>query len=113
MNRRGFLKSIVAAVTLGSTALELLNQEVSASGFMSADDFRRSLGIELNSSPVGTVGLLAGEGHVIKSDKGWIPCDGRSYSTSNYPLLYDTIGDMYGQRRVPDLRGRILGASLG
>lgn len=28
--------------------------------------------------------------------KGWMFCDGRSLSTSSYPLLYSIVGLMYG-----------------
>ena len=49
---------------------------------------------------------------------GWVVCDGASYSTSLYPLLFEKIGYLYGGSggvfRVPDLRGEFIrGADLG
>jgi microcystin-dependent protein len=49
---------------------------------------------------------------------GWLICDGRSLSKTQYFSLYNTIGDVYGSTatefNIPDLRGRvILGVGQG
>jgi len=43
--------------------------------------------------------------------KGWLLCDGNSYSQTEYSALYDTLGQTYGaigsNFRVPNLRSRV------
>lgn len=44
--------------------------------------------------------------------QGWLPCDGRTLSISDYQPLYSLIGTTYGSDnasnfKLPDLRGRI------
>ena len=44
---------------------------------------------------------------------GWLYCDGATYATALYPVLYGTIGTNYGSGgpgtfNVPDLRGRVI-----
>jgi microcystin-dependent protein len=45
---------------------------------------------------------------------GWLKCDGRLLSKTEYALLYTVIGDTFGvvgdQFRLPDSRGRVPGA---
>lgn len=45
----------------------------------------------------------------------WLMCDGRSVSRSSYHQLYDVIGTSFGSNddftfRLPDFRGRVMGA---
>ncbi len=46
---------------------------------------------------------------------GWLKCDGRLLSKTEYALLYTVIGDSFGavgnQFRLPDARGRVPGAA--
>jgi microcystin-dependent protein len=63
------------------------------------------------SIPVGTVISYMGDASPV--DKGWIMCDGRSISTTDYPELWDAIQNSYGSSgtgyfNVPDLRGMFL-----
>lgn len=61
---------------------------------------------------IGYVGTFAAP---IPDDMGWLQCDGDEYAQTDYPDLYDAIGDTYntggetsGYFRVPDLRGRVV-----
>jgi len=52
---------------------------------------------------------------VEKDHAGWLICDGRSLSRTNYPELFELIGTKYGNVdantfNLPDCRGRVLGA---
>lgn len=45
--------------------------------------------------------------------EGWLICDGQMVSADEYPLLYEAIGNTFGELsdgmfRVPDLRGRFI-----
>lgn len=45
---------------------------------------------------------------------GWLICDGRSFSISEYPELYAVIGESFGSNtigsfKIPDMRGRVAG----
>ena len=45
---------------------------------------------------------------------GWIKCDGRSLSRSEYPELFTAIGTRFGADdnatfKIPDIRGRVMG----
>jgi hypothetical protein len=57
-------------------------------------------------TPVGTILEHSTEGLLINAGKGYVPCDGRVLKRSDYPALFNVIGDVYGKNRVPDLRGR-------
>ncbi|CAN0074751.1 unnamed protein product, partial [Phaeothamnion confervicola] len=46
---------------------------------------------------------------------GWLLCDGRSLSRTDYDILYDIIGTSFGTDssttfKIPDYRGRVLAA---
>lgn len=53
---------------------------------------------------------------IVNSDHyGWLICDGRSLSRSDYPELFEMIGTKYGNTssstfNLPDCRGRVMGA---
>ena len=69
-----------------------------------------------NGVPAGTILPFAGP--KTKIPPGYLACDGTLYNTSDYPVLYDAIGTVWGgsglQFRVPDLRGMFLrGVSEG
>lgn len=62
------------------------------------------------------LGQLAPTGSVIdyagsSAPRGWLLCDGSTYSPSAYPALFAVIGATYGgteaSPRLPDLRGRV------
>lgn len=63
-----------------------------------------------NGVPPGTILPFAGT--ISTVPPGYLPCDGSSYSTSDYPNLYSAIGNGWGtdgsKFRVPDLRGQFL-----
>ena len=56
--------------------------------------------------PAGTITMFAGS----TAPAGWLICDGRSVSSTDYPELYAVIGTTYGgygtNFQLPDLRGR-------
>ena len=58
--------------------------------------------------PCGTIVAFAG----TSAPYGWLLCDGKSYSTSEYKDLFDKIAYTYGRNSndflVPDLRGRVI-----
>jgi microcystin-dependent protein len=58
-------------------------------------------------TPVGCIMQYVGNTAPI----GWLLCDGASYSISNYPDLYEIIGDTYGGSsvafNVPNFAGRV------
>lgn len=61
--------------------------------------------------PVGSI--IAHTGNI--SPSGWLICDGSSYTTSNYPLLFNVIGYRYGGSgstfNLPDLRDCLIRGS--
>jgi microcystin-dependent protein len=64
--------------------------------------------------PTGVVMPYAGG----SAPAGWLMCDGSSYNTAMYSMLYSVIGNIYGGSNptfnVPDLRGRVpIGGSSG
>ncbi len=57
--------------------------------------------------PIGTI--LMKSGRLTYFGFQWLPCDGRSVSRSNYPVLFEAIGTAFGSDNVgtfklPDLR---------
>lgn len=59
--------------------------------------------------PIGTIQTFA----FYSIPDGWLPCDGRSLSTSEYPLLYKAIGKIFGSAgdddfKLPNLCGRFI-----
>ena len=56
--------------------------------------------------PAGTITMFAGS----TAPAGWLICDGRSVSSTDFPELYAVIGTTYGgygtNFQLPDLRGR-------
>jgi microcystin-dependent protein/cytoskeletal protein CcmA (bactofilin family) len=61
----------------------------------------------IQTIPIGTVTPYAG----TTAPSGWLICNGDSYITTTYNLLFDVIGTTYGDAgggtfRVPDLAGR-------
>ena len=100
LNRRKFLAGVVAAV-----AAPTLAQVKRATRIVEA----------IPDVPVGyivSVPVGKGSAHVIRTDDGWIPCDGRSIGCSVYPALFAVLGSNYGgggdDLRLPELRGRLL-----
>lgn len=65
---------------------------------------------------VATAGVYPGEVRAFAGPippKGWLVCDGREFSESEYQLLYQAIGDLWGSSapgkfKIPDLRGLFL-----
>jgi len=64
------------------------------------------------SSPVGSVMPFAGDASKVPA--GWLLCDGREVSRSDYAALYDVVGTAYGfgnnstTFNLPDMRGMFL-----
>lgn len=58
--------------------------------------------------PIGTIQAFA----FCNVPNGWLPCDGRSLSIAEYPLLYKAIGKIYGSVgnnfKLPNLRGKFM-----
>src|SRR5690554_2132618 len=68
----------------------------------------------MNRQYIGEVRVVAG----FEVPDGWLPCDGQSLPTSDYPELYTVIGARYGSRpgyfNLPDLRARaVMGVGQG
>lgn len=61
--------------------------------------------------PIGTILSFAGDRNMIP--KGWLPCEGQVVSSDTYPVLFRTIGTIWGGSGtpnfyLPDLRGLFL-----
>lgn len=61
--------------------------------------------------PIGAIISFAGEKNNIP--KGWLPCEGQVLSNQKYPLLFKSIGTVWGGSGspnfyIPDLRGLFL-----
>lgn len=77
-------------------------------------ELKRSIREEIESlkrelCPVGTIQAFAF--HSIPD--GWLPCDGRSLLTSEYPILYKVIGKIFGSIgdddfKLPNLCGKFI-----
>jgi len=69
------------------------------------------------SSPVGSIMPFAGDASKVPT--GWLLCDGREVSRSDYAALYAVIGTAWGYGnnsttfRIPDLRGVFLRGVAG
>lgn len=68
-----------------------------------------SLGFARNATPVGMVMDYAGD----FAPEGWLICDGRSLSRTEYSALFSVIGTKFGSQssttfNIPDLRGRVV-----
>jgi len=65
-----------------------------------------------STQPVGTVIAFAGDEEKVPA--GWLLCDGREVSISEYPALWEVIGAAWGNGNnsstfnVPDMRGMFL-----
>ncbi len=50
--------------------------------------------------------------NIINDYPGWLPCDGRTVNVSDYPILYEIIGNIYGGTAttfvLPDYRSKKL-----
>jgi Phage Tail Collar Domain len=58
----------------------------------------------ISSIPVGTIQTFAGNNLPV----GWLPCDGREISRTQYSALFKAIGDSYGTPfKLPDLNVRM------
>ena len=60
--------------------------------------------------PVGTIAPFAGTDDNVP--KGWLLCDGKTFSSIEYPDLANLVGDIYGGHEgnnyyLPDFRGRV------
>lgn len=67
---------------------------------------------DISTMPIGGVVAFAGD----KTPQGFLICNGNEYRITDYPELYEAIGDKYGSAtsgyfRVPDYRGRFLEGS--
>lgn len=69
-----------------------------------------------SSIPIGTIVSFAGEENNIP--KGWLICNGQILSKDKYPMLFNTIGTIWGGTGtpnfyLPDLRGLFLRGVAG
>lgn len=56
------------------------------------------------------VGMIVMYGSATNIPRGWLPCDGSGYATTQYPALYAVIGTTYGSSggfQVPNFTSRI------
>jgi microcystin-dependent protein len=93
--------------TSTSDFVEIANTELLAVPYARSAD---------NGVPAGTILPFAGPKSKIPF--GYLACDGATYNTSDYPVLFNVIGASWGgsgsQFKVPDLRGMFLrGVSEG
>ncbi|MFD2531814.1 phage tail protein [Gracilimonas halophila] len=98
-SRKKFLKTIAAGLSLGWLFTD--NSQAA-----NVDDLPAN---SLATEPyIGTVALFA----FNFAPNGWMPCDGRLLSISEYDTLYSLLDTIYGGDgrttfRLPDLRGRV------
>ena len=87
----------------------------STGGGLPFSNYQASLGLNYI---VETAGVFEGVGEIIPfagsfTPGSWLPADGRSLNTADYPALFDRIGTTYGSAgpgtfKLPDLRGRTI-----
>ena len=62
----------------------------------------------VHDATIGEIKLWAGS---VGIPDGWLKCDGKDYSKTDYKLLFNAIGGSFGTTnsafKVPDLRGRV------
>jgi len=109
-------------LTSGTTGLFIAPiREVQNTNLLSYDLMKKEITYFLTELliPIGTILPYAGNtSGPILSNSSFLICDGNSYSTSTYNLLFSVIGYSYGGNdltfRVPDLRGRTpIGSGTG
>ena len=85
----------------GNGALQLVKLPAEACGFLRAN------GTVGEPNPAGVAALFAGTSQTVP--EGWLLCDGRILSQSEYPALFAAIGYNYGKSGsnfyIPDMRG--------
>ncbi len=105
-----------AAVPNAFTAGDVLSAQKVNQNFSNVD--ARLAVLEKGVGPVGTIIAYGGPttataGATVGLPAGYLPCDGRSLSRAQYPLLFAAIGTVHGAPdaasfRLPDLRGRFV-----
>lgn len=93
--------------TQNSNAVYSIPQyEEAADGVQAFKDYSGQIDYAL--VPIGAVMPFAGPA----APAGWLLCDGKSYKTSNFPVLSKLIGQTYGgtgeEFAVPNLMGRVV-----
>jgi microcystin-dependent protein len=113
-NSKGAGEMRLKKVALGLVMVCLVFSLLLSSGItvQASDDTEKSsiksTGVE-SDEPVGTIIAFAG----AVAPRGYLLCDGTSYSRITYENLYYVIGTLYGSTdgatfKVPDLRGEFL-----
>ena len=70
---------------------------------------KQLLEVKNEATPIGTIASFGG----LKVPAGWLTCDGRIVSRTDYPELFNAIGTNWGGTaddgfKIPDLRGYFL-----
>lgn len=101
MNRRTFLRALATiplAAKLPNIGAPLIQATIDhkyvSSGF-------GITWIEDSDVPVGTIYAFMGT-----VPYGWLPCDGRTVDKKEYAGLFNILGDVYGDGKIPDLRSK-------
>jgi microcystin-dependent protein len=103
------LKKVALGLVLICVASLLLYPAITVQAFEETGINNNTLATAETSVPIGTVIAFAG----AVPPKGYLLCDGTSYSRITYEDLYAVIGTIYGSLdgatfKVPDLRGEFL-----
>jgi microcystin-dependent protein len=103
------LKKVALGLVLICVASLLLYPAITVQAFEETGINSNTLATAETSVPIGTVIAFAG----AVPPKGYLLCDGTSYSRITYEDLYAVIGTLYGSLdgatfKVPDLRGEFI-----
>lgn len=111
INGSGFEKKIDTSTSPATPYLQALS-EIQLSNGMLADNLRETQITFLQDKLAGSIMGFSGPQAQIPT--GWLVCDGREVPTSDYPVLYNRMGDTWGAPsnefvfKLPDLRGYFL-----
>ena len=127
---RGYFNLVLGGLSSGiEQALAYTNlhvQVVAPDGMTTGRQKLLSVPYALNGTPAGVIDAFGGQTNRVP--RGWLLCDGRAASSSNYPALFYAIGTSWGDGskhpddssssgtdfNLPDLRGVFLrGLDLG
>jgi len=97
------------------TSSTVLSRDIVTSRFMFNMMKRINYNDSLKNTMIGDLKWSAQQTSNLLTSKGWVVCDGRSLSRTDYEELFEVIGTRYGSDnsttfKVPDCRGRVLGA---
>lgn len=101
LKRRSFLKGMAALVTAGV---------IPEIPLAKVKHFARDTG-KMPPGMIYTIQIDDKIGHLISTDNGWVPCDGRTLRKDKYPKLFSVLheeykrGNPHDKFSIPDLRG--------